>query len=789
MFASLLVYLRPRDYKQPFEERYAQLEQLSESGRYSEFYATAEQLRLDTETEKQLGQVHGLVAQARAAELRHRREFGVDTYEKRSLPSNYQTIIQDYTEAVKREWVADETDEMANVFHDVGLSYWNLNESDKAIKRLEKALEMGESYHFNIKSDLVKMYLQSRPEGYLDKAKGLLEEILSNDELDSEKKAWAFVRKSEVLITQGNETQALKLLNEKSVDYRESSYSDEMELMRARALRNAGEQDLADIILRDLLKRTNDRGDIYAQVCLELGKINYEQFRDYDASQFFTNVTDTQLGKNWYVGGQLGLAQCAAMQKRYDVALDLFKQVTGALKKSPYNRVVDQKEVQNSLVMISRHLSLQKDYSRALQFMDVEMQVVLDGDIEAAERHAQLHRLRAQQLADSLAASQADLKTTNPTENEALWLQQQNNLILTHYNHAADGYMRVSELGVDQDELYGRSLWDAAIYYDKAGNVEKSIEVWHKIVREREGKPQWPLALYRLSQSYQAIGQYDDAIEYYVLLKDKHPNSPEVFKGMVALAKCYIAKATSGDQSQDFLESAETLLKSVLSNLAVTPKANAYRDALFELGHLYYTAERYPDAINVYIEGIDRYPNDPLLGKALFLVGDSYRRSGLALENNNGDDADPIAAVLKEQASARKQQYIANARSYFTRAIKFYDAIPDRRRSGLDDMYLEYSWLYRADCLFDLGLYRQAAEAYEETALRYQLTSTALASFVQIINCKTLLGKSDEAKSTQKRAIWQLRKMPDDAFAKGKVQFSRAQWQNWFQGLETTGLW
>lgn len=784
LFVGLLFQLRPSKQDQNFDEKYLDLVKLSQQSRFSDFYSTAELLRLEAETQQELGRVHGVVAQTRSRQLRSKGELAVDASQSRSSEANYRTILLDYDEAIKREWVTNTSEEIISVYHDMGLAHWCLNDAEQAIEYLEKAVTARKEMATEINRDLVKVYLVSQPEAYLEKAAPLLEEILEDGRSSLDDKGWAFVRKAEVMLAQGQEEAALDLLNSESNRYKDSSYSHEMEFMRGRALRHGGEVDLADLILRDLLKRIGDRGDIYAQVCLELGEINFSQFRDHEAKQFFQNVSATQLGKDWYLGGLFGLAQCAAMQKRYEDSIDHYHELVQLLKSKPYNRVVDNQEIQESLEILSRQLSMQKDYDLALRFMEIENQVAQGNDVRVVERYARMNEWRAEQLLEEYDASHQAGTDQVVTQADELWSRQQKRMILYHFEKSAEGYLKVAKLAVDQDAVYDESLWKAATNYDRAGNAGQSINTWQRIVTESSGKPQWPLALYRLAQSYQAIGDYDSAIEYYVLLQQRHPKSPDVFKSMVALAKCHLSK------EQVDRDKAEGLLRAVLTNRAVTPKAAIYRDALYELGKLYYDHQDFEQAIAAFNEVIDRYPDESFMGKAFYMAGDAYRQSGLALDGTLEQLAqDPTAAVNQEKTMRLRQQYLEQARASFNRAISFYDGKGQERLSEVDETYLRYCWLYRAACLFDLEMYRQAAEAYEEAALRYQLTPMALGAFVQVMNCQLMLGDAIAAKSTQKRAIWQLRKMPDASFGGGDMDYTRDQWNDWFAWMDRARLW
>ncbi len=783
LFVGLLIYLRPREVKQTFADRYKELELLVADKQFDQFYSQVELLRQECESYEQLGQIHRLAARARSQELEGRFEFGEDV-RRTSHEKNYRNIISDTMEAFKFGAIDPNTLEAVPAFRDLGYAYWHLNETQKALVYIERALKVSQFKDMKLYRALVRMYLQARPKGYLDKCMGYLEEVLVCPEASADDRAWAFVRKAEVLIAQGKEEDALTMLNGVSDKVRESAYGDEVVFLRGRALHHAGQMDEADLILRNLIEKLKDRGDLYAQVALELGLINYEQYRDYDARDFFQRVVDTQTGNDWYAAGLLGLANCAALQQRYERSLGYYDEIVKELKYKPVNLAVSLEDVQQSLIIQSQHLSLYRQYERALSFLEIEQRMAEKNDVGAANRFARVHHRLAEQMQESLSQAKKAAEDAAPSELEAVWIEQQESVITQHFMQAADNYLRVAAHARGQDTLYGESLWQAAVCYDKAGAVDESVATWQRYVDEREGQQQWPRALYYLSQAYQSLGRFDEAISGYRQLLEKHPNAPAAMDSIVPLARCYLS------QEPPVYDAAEETLIGALSNRAQTPKSAYFRQALFELGELYYSKKDFDQAIVRLTEAIDRYPGDESLGKYMFLVGDAYRQSGLSLDERLKNLAnDPAQKVRQEQTSNLKRQRLDMAREYFKKAVAFYQQIPEGRRNELDQLYLKHCWLNRADCLFDLGQYQQAAIMYEEVALRYQLTPAALQAFVQIVNCHLRLGDPREAASANSRALWQLAKMPDGVLADSGTGLTRQQWEQWFGWTDQSGLW
>ncbi len=782
-FAGVLWQLRPKEEQVSFEEQLEGLKWLAEENRFHDFYVAAEQVRHITETEEQLGCVHGLVAQTRVKELKHRHELGLDLYRRRSAKANYENIIKDYREALHRNWIDPNEPASAEMYHDVSLACWGLSDTEKAIVVLNKGIEVTDKFDPPLHRSLVQMYMIARPKGYLETSLPHLEKLLVNTESNADDKAWAFVRKTEVLIEQGNEDEALAMLNAAGEGLRKSNYGDELVLLRGKALRHAGQADGADLILRELIGRMTDRGDTYAQVALELGKINYEQYRDHDARRFYECVVTTQLGKCWYAGGKLGLAECAALQQRYDESIALYQETVNLIKNNGPSRAVEPSNIQNSLVQLADYLALLNQHALALPFLEIEQQIAAQNDLRAADRFARVHLKLAEEMLRDMKQNQRAALDTQSADDEQ-WLQQQQELITKHFEQAAEQFLRVVSLAAGEDELYEDSLWFAATCYDKAGNSNKAKDVWRRFVDQCEGKSRWPRAMYYLAQAHQALGEFGQAVSYYQALREKHPRSPAALQSIVPLAHCCLVKEEPDNKK------AEELLLSVLEDVALRPLANVFREALFELGEFYYNNKNYPQAITRLIEAIDRYPDEPVLGKYMFLVGDSYRKSGLDLDAILYELAqDAGATVSREKTTHLRRNYLKQAQNYYSEAVDFYEKIPEYRRTKLDNLYLRHSWMYRADCLFDLGSYKQAVLFYEEIALRYQLTPTALTAFIQIVNCHSRLGDPAEAASANRRAIWQLTKMSDATLAVSEVSLNRQQWQQWFAWTEKSGLW
>src|SRR5205085_6631346 len=195
---------------------------------------------------------------------------------------------------------------------------------------------------------------------------------------------------------------------------------------------------------------------------------------------------------------------------------------------------------------------------------------------------------------------------------------------------------------------------------------------------------------------------------------------PAATESGVPLAEAYVAK---GPQSYPAAEAA--LLRVIEDNPLITPEAQEFREALFELAQLYYRTERYEESVSRLTELTDRYPQDERRAQVLFMTADSYRKSAglltVALNNVQFAAATPAAAAQPgskdAEAAAAKRERLGKARSFYEKVIELYRDQPPSRE--IDKLHLKLSHFYRADCAYDLGRYEEAIKLYDAAALKY----------------------------------------------------------------------
>ena len=786
LFAITLFVIKPEKKEPTFDEKLDKVQLLADANRFSEFYSELDLLRQEAQLKPELARVYSSSAKARAKELRQNLELGIGPSVQKSARENYQNIIDDYKEAFNYGWISADDPRMKEVYTDVALSYWGLDSSEEAIEMARRAIDVTDGFDAAQYRMLATMYMTAMPPDYASLTMTLLDTMISDIDMnaDGENYSWAFVKKVELLIETGDEETAQLLLNSAEKVVLDSKYGEMIHFLRALAVKKTGDIDRAELMMRDLLTGLVDRGDIYAQLCLELGKINYQQYRYNEAQTFYKMVIDSQLGKDWYLAGMLGSAECIRKQLRYHESIARYRDTLDIYHHTPQNRAVKASDIQQSLAEFGEELTKIEAYEDALAVLEMEQEVAPDTDIDAAFRFALAHHRLADELKKEYAQVEQAQKDTELSEEDQQWINKQAALIEKHYIFAAEQYLRVAKIAVKNDELYGHCLRQAAFCYDSAGSTQDSINVWLRFIEEWEGTAYRADALFQVAQAYQSLGEFDKAIRYYGILIDENPRSPAGIKAVVPMSRCYTSK-----EPPDYA-GAEKILKSVLENVAIMPDSPYFYQATSELGELYYRMGNFRDAITSLANAIKRNPDHPGTGKVMFLVGDSYRQSSKAFDQKIAEiENDPIARINMENYVEARQDMLRNAREYFAGAINAYSKIPESQRGRQDKIYLKHSWLYQADCLFDLGEYRQAVDLYEQAALRYQMTPTALMALVQVVNCHIKLNNPRAASSANSRAISQLARMDDKDLIDSDVAMTRQQWQEWFDWADNLGIW
>ncbi len=692
-----------------------------------------------------------------------------------TIAANYRRIIEQ-----TRLALGQGVKPTAAMYQRLGESFEALDQTAEALANYRQAMIMDPQRSLPLHKKVIELQMSA---GETGAAQASIEDYLKSTEISDAERAWALGEQAQLLMEQEKYPEAKKLLAESLKLSDDPVTQGTVNYRLGYCAWKLGQTDEADRLIRAARDLLRAQHPLDADACYVLGRIAQDRKKPLEANSFYQIVLVSHPDATVAPAALLGRGICRIMAGDVDAGMVDLHDLTNLIN-ARESRAKLKPEALAGMNQAVALLSEKAQYEDALEIMENEL--ALDGKPEGPfyARLAGLYEKRAGQLQASIA---------DASDAEKVQRAQQARDDLSKAGDACMAYSRAMIL--KDDNGYGDALWKGIGLYDQAGDVQRLISALELFVAQRPEDPLAPDAMLRLGQAYQSAGMFDKAIDAYQRNALRYPRSLAASKSAVPLAQAYMAKGP------EYYSKAETVLINVFDNKALTPEAEEFKQALFELGQLYYRTGRYEEAVTRLEEWTQRYPNDANLARLVFLMADSYRKSA-ALLNGNSSTAGQLASAAdgpglsREIASAAggevevrhaRQERLIKAKGLFDRAISLYRTTPPTQ--DVDKLYMKLSHFYRADCLYDLGQYEAAIKLYDEAAFRYQEDASALAAYVQIVNSYCALGKMDEAKTANERAKWLLRRMPPETFENGSFTMPKSYWEQWLKWTSKSGMW
>ncbi len=700
------------------------------------------------------GQIHLLLAESLALGQKQRRI---------SIPANHQRIIEQ-TRLALQMGVAP----TAAIHQRVAESFEALEQPEDALANYRQAMALDPNLGLPIQKKIIQLQLA---QGETGAAEASLQQYVQQPQISESEKAWALGQQAVLLIDRGAVAEARSLLDQALALELDPVAQGEINYRIGYVAWKMGDPDEAERYLRVAREQLKIRHPVDAEVCWLLGKIHQDRNDAAAAISFYQIVLVSHIDAAIAPLARLGRGASRIMIGQDDAGLtDLHDVTRELLAKS--SRAKFKPDAIAEMKKAAALLARRENYSAALDVLTYEQELL--GGQPAGEFFARL-ALVYERKADQVESSLADVNQA-----ERVKRQQQVRDLRIKAGDALVAYSRL--LTVDDDKAYGDAMWKGIDLYDRAGDLHRVIAALELFVAERPDDRLAPDALLRLGRAFQAAGMLDKAIDAYQRNQFRYPKSLAAAKSAVPLAQAYIARGPEA------YGKAEAVLRGVIeNNPLMTPEAEEFKQALFELAHLYYRTNRYEEAVARLEEWTQRYPRDERLGQMLFLMADSYRKSAELLNLQLASASPNDALMDASEATAARRQRLGKARALYDQVVDLFRAQPPVR--DLDKLYMRLSHFYRADCLYDLGDYEGAIKLYDVAAFRYQDDPSALSAYVQIVNANCALGRMDEARTANERAKWLLRRMPKEAFEDGTFSMPRQYWEQWLKWTSDAGIW
>jgi tetratricopeptide (TPR) repeat protein len=652
----------------------------------------------------------------------------------------------------------------------LGESYEALDRPGPALEHYRLAMTMDPDHALRLQRKVIDLQLAQNDVG---PAEASLDGYLKATDLTDGERAWALCEQAKLMVDRGEFVKARSLLDQATKLDTDPATQGQVNYYLGYCAYHLGDSAQAERLLRASRDQMRVQHPLDADAAYLLGKIYEEKSDPKTAESFYQDVLVSHPDSQVACLALMGRGICRAMLADDDAALtdlhDLTAQIGEKSYREKYRNTAVDGLAQASSVMASR-----SNFQGALELLADEQ--LLDPNPPAVffDRLADVYERRADQVEKTEDDSTAAEKIRRSKQ------------VREYLTKAGDAYIAYSRaLTLADDKGYGEAMWKGVDLYDRSANLQSVISALELFVAERPDDSLAPSALLRLGRAYQAAGMFDKAIAAYQRNQFRYPNSLAASKSAVPLAQAYIAKGPEA------YSKAESVLKSVVeNNPLLTPEAEEFKQALFELAQLYYRTGRYEESVAKLEELTARYPKDDRLGQLLFLMADSYRKSAALLDNKtavaSAGDAKGAAIDLAEAAAAKKDR-LTKAKGLYDRVIDLFRDTPPK--NDVDKLYNKLSHFYRADCLYDLGQYEEAIRLYDAAAFRYQDDASSLAAYVQIVNAYYAIGKPDEAKAANERAKWLLKRMPPDAFSDGAFAMPKEYWENQLKWTSQSGMW
>ncbi len=590
---------------------------------------------------------------------------------------------------------------------------------------------------------------------------------------------WAVEQRLRGLEEIGGIEHAPIVLSRVKEQFADTDFADRFAFLEARILFATGHIDEAERLLRTIRNRVDRNDDVHAMTGWLLGRAVLgvdEPQRPQEALAFFTDVIHYHVDHPYGVASRVGAAEALTALERFDEAVEAYDLAIGGLVglDDPYPLKPDTLRV--SLGVIADAQQRLGNLHAAVGFAKLALRLVSRDNLEQ-------YTLALEQLAESQVQYASVLAglAPGPFEDSSLPAEATApETVRALTRAAAGGFLEIARITTLDEGRVSRAFWRAAGLYRRAGDMERAAALYEQFVHERPQDSRVSGAWFRLGALWRDLGQLAKSVDAYQECYRRYPRTLDGSRALIPLAYAYME---SGPGEYDL---AEKTLHLVLDDSEVfTPRAPEFAEALFLLGDLLSRQGEVDRAITILEEAVERYPNDPRVLNARFLLADSYRQSALALQAEAS-----LARIPREIRYMRTE-----ADSRFGRARQLYRALIDDyahrepdRMDRRERLYLRLAHLYEADCLFELRSYKPALKLYEEAAGTYRETPSALAAYTQIINCHVFLQQPQEARATLARARILVDAIAQDAFDESISPERREDWKRYFDWLAESNL-
>ncbi|MEM1329305.1 MAG: tetratricopeptide repeat protein [Planctomycetota bacterium] len=713
------------------------------------------------------------------------------------LEENHRNILGEYLEAERR----NASLEAADVFY-LGDTLLRLGRADEAIDRAETLRDREPDRWLELTERVIQRLLDGNTEERA-RAGDLLARMAMEQGLPVSTRVWIAARQAEMRLAQGYYEETVDQLLRQLPRLRDASEAERAELYlllgEAYQRLDPPRHDESRANLARAEEALGSGGDpLLARVHLSTARGLIDTAGDDpntldDARDRLSVVTQRFAETDQYLPAVLATGELEAMQSNWEGAIEAYTRLVDEMNGGLTGDGMTQESVTEHLMARFRERSGTDAWEDAEQLARLAERLWDVGQAPAAVVVAVARaneRLASDLLGDGGLESEGPLTAVSLQELDPTTRREVARRLRTagaYYREHAD------KVVLSDNEQFADSLWRAAVAFDRAGERAVAILTLQRFAEAFPQDPRRAEARYRLAQAYQARGEYERAATEYQALLDER-NDPVSGKGVgpfadasyVPLAQCYLLDGIAENDGD-----AEALLRRVVGGELGATRSENFRDALIELGRLYYQIAEFERAIERLEESVERYPEDEQVELLRFLLADAYRLSAGEIDER---------LTLEEMPDTARARLETERDDRLRRAMVLYGRVRDeletrdpRRRSAAEALNLKHSYFYLGDCAFDLEDFAAAIGHYDTARERFPSDPSSLVALVQIVNAYVELGDMERARTADERARRFFQSLPESALDDPNLPMTRRDWERWLDSsarlyaVESTG--
>ena len=673
----------------------------------------------------------------------------------------------------------------------LGSSLYRTGQVTKSRKLLEQAVKTFEYGRVEATFRLIDLYFDIKTPDILKKSLDLNTQLLNRNDLTPMQNESAYLKRAQILLALDRKDEARETYEKFDRQFGKSSGNLGISVLRAQTLMGDDRYEEALELLRPVaeerrLEQTFPRQASYLQgVCeKKLGK--------NDAAIFYFERTAKRFEDSHEgLAANVSLADLLHQEGRSEEAFLAYQRALRLVQRTEdYRNQWLRIEDLRKLILDARNKWIDDaDFENAIALSSI--MTPLFPQVQALELTSGAHQKWAVHLEQEILDSPFSER------------QKQQKKLLEQWRKSGRSHSDLA-FALRTTSRYPDVLWISAEHFQEGHDFQNALNQLTRFINSRP-RFRLPMAYLRRGKLLMNLGQLDKALEHFSRVVKNYPTDASAFNAQLWIGRCHFEK--------NEIDLAEKAWLHILKSEILTPDAQEWREAQFELGRLLFqkafflkyksenprNAEKpaakqqmllqafasWNEAISLMDEYLKREENiqrneDVLnlrTAEAGFILARSLQMSA-ELPRRKLKNAQ--TEIARNELSRTIQGLLHQARDEFrTLQTSLLSQQDGERLDDLGSRLLRESYFQIAHTYYDLENYEEAIIAYSSAVHRNQEDPQVVMAYLQMANCNVKLNKADEARSMIEQAKVIVNRLPDDVFQQDQVNLNKNDWKAW----------